>query len=563
MGSPQDVQNEGPPAQRVMNESTPDAAPYFPIPSARIISVEHPCIVKHVDKATQMLGSDKDLAQTVSHDSESTLGLRFDPSTPSIVSFNNKVDNILIKFTVPKRIGKRKRGSDQPFTPPAPTEQALTAKGLLRTIQDKNDHVQVTPLGNIENSHIFRSIPDFVYQPPKSTFTHDVETKLFSNDYTQIKSFNLPQTYGMEGPELIPPPVLSTASLPQPYSYTARRSNKSSTKLPKSEDAYLSTAVGDLDHRYQSSPPQTLPPLPTQPKQLQALVPILSQLFRTRPLWTRRALINTIPATNKTTHLRAALPYIAFWIRAGPWKDTLCRYGTDPRTSPAYAIYQTIHPRVAGVSAVNRPPSWGRSSDYPRSHLYSGVESGSEYDNRHFQLCDISDPDLIPLIATPAASSTNSRTFDPIVYGWFAISPGTLTKISILMSAKLEQNDRPGLTKEAINAFLTLPNHWIPPEQYSQQGTGIEAAQLPEGAPEVALHMADEYRTATRAAMKTIAARRDEMARVKAALLGGGGAVTDNGGGAGRDDDGAASEDVAPPQRNSEHDSDALMQGSE
>jgi general transcription factor 3C polypeptide 5 (transcription factor C subunit 1) len=514
------VHDQNAPAEPLTDGPTQDAAPYFPIPAARIVSVQHPCIIKNVDKATQMLGPDRDLDQTVNNVPDSTLNLRFGPTTPSITSFNSKVDNILIKFTVPKRVGKRKRGSDQPFTPLVPDEQVLDAEGLLRSIQDTPDQIQVTSLGDIENSHVFRSIPDFVYQPPKSAFTHDVETKLFSNNYTQIKSFNLPQTYGMENPELMPPPVLSTASLPQPYSYAARRSNRTSTKQPKSEDPYLATAVSDVDHPYPTSLPPTLPPLRSQSKQIQALIPLLTQLFSTRPLWTRRALINTLPQATKTTHLRATIPYLAYWIRSGPWKDTLCAYGTDPRTSPSYSIYQTIYPRTAGMSTAGRPPSWGRSQHNPDSHLYSGVESGSAYDNRLFQLCDISDPDLVPLIALPASSPPK---FDPLVYGWYASARGAFLKLPVLMSAKLEDADTTP-PREAIAALLSLPDHLTQSsEQESQEATiGRDATllQLPEGAPEAARQMADEYRRAAQAAAKTIHAKTADVVRVMAALSG-------------------------------------------
>jgi hypothetical protein len=80
-------------------------------------------------------------------------------------SISTQSNNILLKVTVPKRTGrKRKRGSDGPFVedpacvnpgnaPPRPT-----AREVLRTLRDNEGKYQVEPVGLIERTHVFRGM---------------------------------------------------------------------------------------------------------------------------------------------------------------------------------------------------------------------------------------------------------------------------------------------------------------------------------------------------------------------------------------------------------------------
>lgn len=87
----------------------------------------------------------------------------------------NPANNILLKITVPKRTGrKRKRGSNEPFTstdhdaaegdcgsissnPPLPS-RALSARALLRRLQDSVGKYEVEAVGRIERMHVFRGM---------------------------------------------------------------------------------------------------------------------------------------------------------------------------------------------------------------------------------------------------------------------------------------------------------------------------------------------------------------------------------------------------------------------
>lgn len=72
-------------------------------------------------------------------------------------------NNVLLKVTVPKRTGrKRKLGSNAPFEYEPEPEVAgpprRTAKDLLRSLSDNPDKYQIEPVGSIENTHLFRGL---------------------------------------------------------------------------------------------------------------------------------------------------------------------------------------------------------------------------------------------------------------------------------------------------------------------------------------------------------------------------------------------------------------------
>ena len=77
-------------------------------------------------------------------------------------STSSSSNNILLKVTVPKRTGrKRKKGSNEPFSGVAvstiPTEpQRHSARELLQSLGDNVGRYQVEPVGFIGRTHVFR-----------------------------------------------------------------------------------------------------------------------------------------------------------------------------------------------------------------------------------------------------------------------------------------------------------------------------------------------------------------------------------------------------------------------
>ena len=71
-------------------------------------------------------------------------------------------NNILLKVTVPKRTGrKRKKGSNEPFSGVAVSTvhtepHRRSARELLRSLSDNASRYQVEPVGLVNRTHVFR-----------------------------------------------------------------------------------------------------------------------------------------------------------------------------------------------------------------------------------------------------------------------------------------------------------------------------------------------------------------------------------------------------------------------
>lgn len=99
-----------------------------------------------------------------------------DPSCIPILSYNSITNNVLLKITVPKRTGrKRKRGSHDPYTDDGQARATAISgqesanniqshsrndkpASILRKMRDNVDKYTVEAVGAIEQSHRYRGI---------------------------------------------------------------------------------------------------------------------------------------------------------------------------------------------------------------------------------------------------------------------------------------------------------------------------------------------------------------------------------------------------------------------
>jgi general transcription factor 3C polypeptide 5 (transcription factor C subunit 1) len=115
------------------------------------------------------------------------------------MSHNAKSHNVVLKVTVPKRTGrKRKRGTDGPWegdvevpdaeTEPSPKEQVCSRSRLddplvlRRKLQDNADSYQVEAVGLIKHTHRFRGLADFYWHMPKSSFAQRYVDQVLPGD---------------------------------------------------------------------------------------------------------------------------------------------------------------------------------------------------------------------------------------------------------------------------------------------------------------------------------------------------------------------------------------------
>lgn len=120
------------------------------------------------------------------------------PFCKPIMSHNAKSHNVVIKVTVPKRTGrKRKRGTNGPWEGDIEVAEAETqASGehvysrsrlddptvLRRKLQDNVGSYEVEPVGLIKHTHRFRGLADFYWHMPKSSFAQRYVDQVLPGD---------------------------------------------------------------------------------------------------------------------------------------------------------------------------------------------------------------------------------------------------------------------------------------------------------------------------------------------------------------------------------------------
>lgn len=472
-------------------------APRYAIPSKSIVTVEHPFVVKNVDKAIDMLGGHAELSESLR--SNKSLPLSFNPSSPgsrTIMSTRNSADNVLLRFTVPKRMGKRKRGSDEPFAPvQASAPVMVDAAYLLRSIKDNKDRTTLEAVGNIQKSHVWRSLPDFDYSTRSSQFLTDIHSKIIPQEYTALQQWQLPRTFGLQNTDMPPPPTFTTLSLPQVFDYRpSDHEVVESSKLNPDETPLKANASKNVIIRcdnlepYPSSLPADYPKLQRQTAIVRRTVPLIQKMFNERPIWTKRALSNRIDGGNLTADGTRAIGYVAFSIASGPWSNTLCAFGIDPRADPRYRKFQTIRTAARKSQKAGREGASAEASPEPddssetlknsQSHVFTGQGPLSS-DGHTFQLCDLEDPQLRSLVDVDETHLSNKC--DSNEFGWYG--NGTLAKIRLILRSKISalETGKP-LPDSLFDRILRFPEHLSSATSEANQKGGVEAGFIPESA---------------------------------------------------------------------------------
>ncbi|KAL5340579.1 RNA polymerase III transcription factor IIIC subunit-domain-containing protein [Aspergillus crustosus] len=466
-----------------MAERNPSrTAPFYDIPSRRIVSIEHPAIIKNVDKAIATLQGSAGITKVLNPpkpDTPANLKLRpEDAMSRPLQSISTPSNNILLKVTVPKRTGRRrKRGSDEPFTDDPTfieTTDGLprpTARQLLRSLSDNAEKYQVEPVGMVERTHVFRGMPDFVYSTTNSPFVSHFRSTILPFNYNKMKQFNLDMSKGATtNADLIPPPSFSHSDIPFNYFYhqnpTVRQTRDTSGNITTIN---TQTAVKVLTHlvpydipTVPSAPRPNCPPIDSLDPLLRDTIALVTAHFEAQPAWTRRALRNSLPSLLHRYALRHAIPYCGYIFRSGPWRDAILAFGHDPRTHPKYRLYQTtmfrILPRDA-ESARDKDPSLfppnatyasgGRRHNLPRpneltpeaattttSHLFTGTLP-LPLDGRMWMFCDITDPLLRSILipSDPLPPNFLRSECEITQDGWYG--NGTLAKLKAVMRQKI------------------------------------------------------------------------------------------------------------------------------
>ncbi|KAJ5197544.1 hypothetical protein N7449_008023 [Penicillium cf. viridicatum] len=470
-------------------------APFYAVPSRRLVSVEHPAVVRNVDKAIETLQGDSGIKTILNPANGGTLAnlvLRpEDAMARSVQSTSIQSNNVLLKVTVPKRTGrKRKRGSNEPFAD-APDSEASepaprrTAKDLLRSMSDNPSKYQIEPVGRVEQTHVFRGIPDFVYSTTASSFTNRFRDQILPFDFDKMKQFDIDMAKGAaENADLIPPPSFSHGDVPFHYIYRQNPTVKQAIgRSGKLETVNTQTANKILTHLV----PYDIPKVPSEPRAdmlpISALdagmlrtIATLNALYEKQPAWTRRGLRNNLTTDEDRLNLRHAIPYVGYIFRSGPWRDAIIKLGLDPRTSPEYRHYQTFMFRLLAREAeLARDGGGGRRHNVPRpsdqrvvedenasgpstGHIFTGKQPFAQ-DGRIWMVGEIQDAQLRADLYPPDAGPGFLRSeCDIVTDGWFG--NGTLAKAKTIMRHKIQalmEGREP--VDEDYTKIMQLPAH--------------------------------------------------------------------------------------------------------
>ncbi|KAL8639743.1 MAG: hypothetical protein Q9228_003256 [Teloschistes exilis] len=502
------------------------SAPWYNLPEVPIVAVEHPCLISNFPRAVESLGGSENLPKLVDETSSFAEARLFlcpeDRSARPIESFNSKTSNVLLEITVPKWTGrKRKRGSGDEWqidVSDPPSQRRLLsdprdAQRLVHSLRDNPDRYHVQPLGMIGHTHRFRRLPDFVWSAEGSTFMTKMKEHILPFEYTKLKNFKFDWSKGAEsGNDVLPPPQWSERAIPFNYSYrqnaavqqilsTSGRPATHNTQAPRrNRIALLRYNAPEVP----TQPPEGLAPESSLPANTQRLMIAIREILAERPVCTRRYLQNNIPreiwnavGPDAAKYLWQRVAYL--WL-SGPWRDSLCALGVDPRKDKEMRLYQTlIFQLEAGsmdtkadkstITRSRRDRELAARGEARESHLFDGKTAS--LDGKIWQMCDIEDPFLKSLIRSEALRDECHLPSD----GWY--SNGLIAKVRVIMKAKLElaladDADNP----ERDEGYLAL--HKLIPDVMTKENRDV--ARFEKGAADKWMfHLAEQIRnSATR-----------------------------------------------------------------
>ncbi|TQS34159.1 hypothetical protein Golomagni_05468 [Golovinomyces magnicellulatus] len=477
------------------------AAPIFNIPSRKLVAVEHPMIIMNLDNGIKTFGSNLPFERIInSEDPEDCvpLYLRYnDKMCVPILSRNTATNNILLKISVPKRTGrKRKRGSQDPFsgldspssgvgdeTPSLRSQGRLdTPIELQRKLKDNVGRYTIEAVGQIRQTHRYRcrvkiilrqenqlltekGLTDFHFSVANTKFYSHFRDTTLTGKVNKLREFKLNNSKGVvKDDEIMPPPTMT--SHPLQFNWQWHQNGNifeeniggknilvNRSKPRKTDVPYLAHDVDEVPN----GPPFELQDDPG----VEELVKELRIVLDERPVWTRRSLTNRLRGSNYLFLLRAAIQFVAYQFKGGPFRDSIIKYGIDPRKDRKYRKYQTFFFKLLDEEDRGEGLGWhdprvsfnqeASTKEKVPSHIFDG--QNLTMDGKVWQACDIKDPMLQNLIE----NSPYRESFDSRDDGWFC--NGAISKIKSIMKTKLEAiRMQKRLLDEDFTIALSVPD---------------------------------------------------------------------------------------------------------
>lgn len=452
-----------------LSEQTDNFNPYN-----NLLCIRFPGIVNNPEKAIEAIGGLTNLIQWYNQSDRSLLPLLLDHTDHAkrgsfgrLLSPDNR--RILVKL-IPRF--KRVTYSDG-------------------SIEDIEMEPRVQVLGVVADYVTFDAPIDYQYKarikPEKTEFVTSTPLEAFSiqSFYDAIKNTNLIDLSALDSSEALRtldfiPPSLAVKLEPRNYRWVFTH------KKAKGEDeegfghTFKVNAV--INHWDKST-------VLNQGirKEDESVFLALSELFASRPCWTRRELLWQVETQfgikYPSSAAKRCLPYIAYSFTDGPFRNVLCRWNYDPRTDPAARYFQIIDFRGRGIKkATDLIQSMMTMSDGRASSRHG--DKGSEMKERecpplrdannyvvvpafvtdtenvsgvaktHFQsmlsVVDLNDERVLRILDHPSSSFTEK-------FGW--LSEQSIENIRIIIRKKIEQI-AVTINREGMDAFNTIDNSY-------------------------------------------------------------------------------------------------------
>ncbi|ETW84234.1 hypothetical protein HETIRDRAFT_123874 [Heterobasidion irregulare TC 32-1] len=411
------------PAETPPSPNVTQHAPEYALPTTYFYSVEYPGYVRptSVPRAIHTMGGQSSLNAAFRRNAsknDGLLELNMRPENPFAHPIPGDViptNNILLKVV------KRKRRRLNPETGENELVGEYTAE----------------PVGVIQKTARFRSMADYQFQPDMNDPVTKLRMAMSNMDVDAIRQYTIPEERedyvvakdptAMEiDPELtggapqatksnlrlFPPPLFSRQSIPQNYSFKSNPMSVVTTIIDEETGDEKKRLINKM--RWKGFGPASImfseKEVPTKPppncEELrdqfdQGLLKDLEKLFKERPIWTRAALLNQFtPAQAREIHnSKVLLPLSCYVFQDGPWRDTLVRFGYEPREDKGARLFQRLYFRNLN-HAIARPSVVTRRQESRYSitstHIFDGVTVTTE--TAAFQLCDIEDALLKDMI---------------------------------------------------------------------------------------------------------------------------------------------------------------------
>ncbi|KAG8711285.1 tau 95 subunit of transcription factor TFIIIC [Ceratobasidium sp. 423] len=370
-------------------------------------SIEYPGYISpnptSINRAIHTLGGQKAVSKAFTEGGK-ILELKLQPDNPFAHPVTGDVvgtNKLLVKVVVrrPKR-DEPEPGGDELTSADGAGPSGDKGKGKEQPEGEGTYTAEV--VGLVPRTVRFRSMADFQYQPDEDDYIVQMRRAMDRLDVDAIRSFELKplqENYEEGGKsllELVPPPLFSRQGIPQHYNLKQNpMSVIHSTVDPRTGEetrryihkhqikgSCAPAAVSWDNETVPTSPPQQI--LDAKPQTKPHLIVKLKQLFEQRPVWSRIALINQFPALEGREIQKAD---------EGGYNSYQRVYFRN--TANEEARRKSIVGRRAGgtgdnAEVVEAPPDDRRSHIFDGRTLHSGAAS--------FQLCDITDSLLVPLI---------------------------------------------------------------------------------------------------------------------------------------------------------------------